>query len=111
MQAVTSGWHKNPMARALAAFMPVLGLLVPDRTTLRTSDDTFDPAWTIPMPLAEARPQHAPAGASTSCGSTRRELRFGWVDVSQDVKPPPRRGATACLAVYQPSDETRADEP
>lgn len=105
MQAVTSGWHKNPMARAFLAAVALLGLLVPDRTALRPA--TFDPGWTIAIPLAEARPQDAPAGASAACGSSRRELRFGWIDVSQEVKPLPRRGPTACLAVYQLSDDPR----
>ena len=105
MQAVISGWHKDLITRAFAAAVVLLGLLVPDRSALRR--DTFDPGWTIAIPLAEARPQDAPAGGSPPCGSTRRELHFGWIDVSQDVKPLPRRGATACLAVYHLSDDPR----
>ena len=107
---MTSGRHKIPMVRSFASAAMILGLLAPGPTTAPWNDDAQISQALFATPLAEARPPDAPSGSTVSCGTVRRELRFGWLDPGEEATlPPERRGVAACLAVYHLTDAPRPD--
>jgi hypothetical protein len=75
------------------------GLLLPGAVSAPVNDDELAMPALVATPLAEAQPPYAPD--DPGCGHARPELRFGWIDTTDESPPHRQSAATACLAVYQ----------
>lgn len=58
----------------------------------------------------EARTVPASAEPVLNCGSTRRELRFGWLDPADAAPAPHTRPVAVCLAVFNLPDEATPED-
>jgi hypothetical protein len=52
----------------------------------------------------------APAEPVLDCGSTPRELRFGWLDPADEAPESHERSAAVCLAVFNLPQEAPDDQ-